>query len=139
MNRFVLDASVGLAWFIDNPQPRYAAEIRRRLASGDRAVVPFLWHLEVANGLVLAERRGVFTLAQTEQNLRDMESLLGTSIETHPDVPALREIVHTARTMRLTAYDALYLETARHLILPMATLDRDLRTAAAEAGVPLVR
>jgi predicted nucleic acid-binding protein len=138
VNRFVLDASVGLAWFIDKPQPTYAAEIRKRLALGVRAVVPSLWHLEIANGFALAERRGAFTPAETEQHLIDVEALLSTCIETQVELRPLRETVSTAITMRLSAYDALYLDTARHLALPLATLDRDLRVAAARVGVPLV-
>ncbi|MDR1767929.1 MAG: type II toxin-antitoxin system VapC family toxin [Propionibacteriaceae bacterium] len=35
----------------------------------------------------------------------------------------------------LTAYDAAYLSLAIDLDLPLASLDRDLRAAAAEAGV----
>ena len=45
----------------------------------------------------------------------------------------------TARTFRLAAYDAAYLEVARRERLPLATLDGALRTAAAHAGVELVR
>jgi predicted nucleic acid-binding protein len=38
----------------------------------------------------------------------------------------------------LTIYDAAYLELARRLSLPLATLDRDLRAAAEALGVPLL-
>lgn len=139
MNRFVLDASVALAWFIDKPQPQYAREIRRRLTLDARAVVPALWHLETANGFALAERRGAFTPAETEQYLVEVESLLATCIETQTELRPLRETVSTAIARRLSAYDALYLDVAQNLALPLATLDRDLRTAATKAGVLIVQ
>ena len=43
-----------------------------------------------------------------------------------------------AREHGLTAYDAAYLELAMRLGLPLATGDRDLKSAAARAGVVLL-
>jgi predicted nucleic acid-binding protein len=43
-----------------------------------------------------------------------------------------------ARTHRLTAYDAAYLELALRADAPLATLDRKLAAAARAAGVPLL-
>ena len=59
MNRFVLDASVALAWFVNNPVPPYALRVRQLLLDGARALVPALWQLEMANGLAVAERRRI--------------------------------------------------------------------------------
>ena len=64
MTRFVLDASVALAWFLDNPQPPNATQVRQSLLGGARAMVPALWHLEFANGLAVAERRRVLSPAE---------------------------------------------------------------------------
>ena len=57
MTSFVLDASVTLAWVLDNPVPVYALGVRQELFRGRRGLVPALWHLEIANGLAMAERR----------------------------------------------------------------------------------
>ena len=62
MSHFVLDASVALAWVLDNPAPVYALEVRQGMLTGKRGLVPALWHLEIANGLAMAERLG--TLAE---------------------------------------------------------------------------
>ena len=64
MKTFVLHASVALGWTLDNPLPVSAAQAKQALLSGARALVPALWHLEIANGLVVAERRG-FSLPPT--------------------------------------------------------------------------
>jgi predicted nucleic acid-binding protein len=50
-----------------------------------------------------------------------------------------RQVLSTARSFRLTAYDSIYLEIARTEGLPLATLDRSLRTAASQAGVGIVQ
>ena len=43
-----------------------------------------------------------------------------------------------AARQRLTLYDAAYLELARRRGLPLATLDRELRTAASDEEVALL-
>ena len=57
MNRFVVDCSVTMAWcFADEPDA-YSLSALAAL-SEDVGVVPSIWPLEVANVLVVAERRG---------------------------------------------------------------------------------
>ena len=139
MTRFVLDASVALRWFLSNPVPAYARRVRRLILDGARAVVPALWHLEMANGLAVAERRGMVTAADADQSLTDIERLLGQAIESDPALVSVRQALTIARTFQLSAYDAVYLDVARRERLPLATLDDDLRAAAARAGVTLIR
>jgi len=139
VKRFVLDASVALAWFIDRSIAPYATRVQRLLLAGDRAVVPPLWRLEVANGFVTAERRGILTRSDTVQILQNFEIVLAQAIEdSQPSLP-MRRVIATARECQLTAYDAEYLDTARIQQLPLATLDRHLEEAAVQAGVPLLR
>ncbi len=137
MKRVVLDASVALAWFLDDPVPAYATHMRQALLGGTRMLVPALWILEVANGLAVGERRGNLTAEQVARCLTLVEQLLGETIEVSSELIPLREVLATARTLRLTAYDSAYLETARNAALPLATLDRSLRAAATQAGVEL--
>ena len=138
MNRFVLDASVALAWFIDNPTPPFAERARQALLHGGKAVVPALWHLEMANGFVVAERRGTLSAEDSMQAIEKIELLLGRAIENAIEVISIRQVLAAARAFRLTAYDAVYLEASRRENLPLATLDRDLAAAATNAGVKLV-
>ena len=139
MTRFVLDASVALRWFLANPAPVYARRVKRLVLEGARAVVPALWHLEMANGLAVAERRGIVTATDVDQSLTDIEHLLGQAIETDPALISVPQALTTARTFRLSAYDAVYLEVARRERLPIATLDEELRAAATRAGVAFLR
>jgi predicted nucleic acid-binding protein len=64
--------------------------------------------------------------------------LLPVAIEHRPATWLVQQILPLARAYRLSAYDAAYLELAIREGLPLATLDDDLRHAAAGAGVALV-
>ena len=138
MKRFVLEASVALAWFLGRPTAPFADHVRQLLLRGNRAVVPALWRLEISNGFIVAERRGVHTPSDTVEALRNLDIVIAQAIENSRDDVSMRRALQTAREFRLTAYDAVYLETALRQELPLATLDRQLVTAASKAGVEIV-
>lgn len=135
MREFVLDASVALAWYVDDPEPAYAIRVRRALEAGSRAIVPPLWALEMANGLSMAERRGKLTVEQVDGGLHQLEKLTMSAIKVESETTTVREALAGSRASRLTAYDAVYLEFARRRGLSLATLDAALRAAAEKAGV----
>jgi predicted nucleic acid-binding protein len=139
MSQFVLDASVALAWVLDNPAPVYALEVRQELLRGMRGLVPALWHLEIANGLAMAERRRDLSAADVEDALEQIQATAASKVDTHLDLVPLREALENARAFQLTAYDAVYLELARREGLALATLDRGLRAAAVKAAVALMK
>jgi predicted nucleic acid-binding protein len=99
-----------LAWFIDNPVPADASRVKKSLFRDARAVVPGLCHLEVANGWVIAERRGILAAADAHRGMVLIEQLLAHSIESNTDLVPVRQAVTSARTFQLTAYDAVYLD-----------------------------
>lgn len=135
---FVLDASVSLRWFLDHPVPSYANRIKQLLISGSSAVVPALWHLEMANGLVVAQRRGVLNASDADRSLLDLEQLLAQVIQSDVTLVSIRQSLLTARKFQLSSYDDAYLETAQRGNLPLATLDQPLRAAAKQAGVETI-
>lgn len=139
MTRFVLDASVSLRWFLDTPVPPYAARVRQALIAGARALVPALWHLEMANAFAVAERRKILDADDTDLFLEQIEQLFSSSIESEAALVALRHVLRLARAFQLSSYDAVYLDAAQRNKLPLATLDESLRKAAARAGVELFR
>lgn len=137
MTRFVLDASVALAWVVDsNPDP-YAAQVRRRIQSGEQPVVPELWRLEIVNALAMVERRGTLSADAVDAGLQFFENFLATHAEVTAALLPMREDLRLARELHLTSYDAAYISLAQRDGLPLATLDKRLRTAAAKAGVKL--
>jgi predicted nucleic acid-binding protein len=132
---FVLDCSVTMAWCFDDEGTPYTEGIRDRLLDS-RAVVPALWPLEVANVLLVGERRRRLRRADTA---RFIALLQGLPIVVVPGSwpEAVRGTVDLAREHGLSSYDAAYLELAVTEGLPLATVDDRLRKAAIRAGVPL--
>jgi predicted nucleic acid-binding protein len=98
-----------------------------------------LWYLEVANGFAIGERRGLLNPSQSQRCLDDIQKLLADAIDSSANLVSVRLALSVARTFRLTAYDAAYLEMARQEQIPLATLDKALIAAAANVGVPLFR
>jgi predicted nucleic acid-binding protein len=133
---FVLDASVALAWCLDDETSRSADRALDRLAT-DEAVVPAIWPLEVANGLRGAERRGRISVADSAR-VRQLLLSLPIRIESVDLATALTEVADLARSLDLSAYDAAYLALAARRGLPMATADERLAQACTQAGVELV-
>lgn len=133
MSGFVLDCSVAVAWcFEDEASPETDAVLERVRDEG--ALVPALWHLELGNVLVQAERRKRLTAADSTTRL---ELIADLPIATDDETPhrALREVLTLARAEGLTTCDAAYLELAMRKGLPLATKDRTLREAAKRSGI----
>jgi predicted nucleic acid-binding protein len=133
---FVLDASAALAWAFERVAPEEAEAAQRlldRLAQ-DEALVPDLWHLELANALVVAHGRGVVSLAQARDFLARLAPL---PIRTDATSAGERRehLFDLAREYGLSVYDAAYLDLALRRGAPLATFDRRLTDARARAGV----
>jgi predicted nucleic acid-binding protein len=131
--RFVLDCSVTMAWFFRDETSEYAEAVEDALARAE-AVVPAGWPLEVANTLVMGERRKRSTEAQAATWLNYLRAL-PIVIDDETAGRAWGETLSLARAHKLSAYDAAYLELALRLGLPLASLDDDLKGAAAAVGI----
>lgn len=136
MNYLVLDASIAIGWMVDTPAPRMALRALQLLQSGTIGVVPDLWHYEVTNALIMAERRGRASAQVVSSHVNDIERL-AAFLELSPTTPSA--LVAAARQSGLTAYDSAYFELALRRNLPLATLDDKMRAAAQEAGIELLR
>lgn len=134
---FVVDASITVAWcFADEATPFTGAVLSRLQTDG--AIVPAVWSLEVVNTLVIGERRG----RVAPDDIAVFVLLLQTlPIEIEPAsslASAVGPVRDIAREHGLSSYDASYVELAPRRRVPLATLDRRMRAAAARLGVPLV-
>jgi len=136
MGMLVLDCSVTMSWLFREEFSSFAQDILREVSVG-QAVVPAIWPLEVANVLLLAERRG--RVSQVEGN-RFLSLLEGLPIDVHapPDRQPFDDLLPLARETGLSAYDAGYVELAGRFAIPLATLDRRLQAAAEQVGVSVL-
>ena len=99
--------------------------------------VPAIWPFEVANALLVAERRKRITLAQVTALLQRIAGLRISVDPIHPGA-AFNQILSLARQSGLSEYDAAYVELALRGALPLATLDHKLRRVATGVGITLV-
>jgi len=131
----VIDSSVALTWcFEDEASPQTDALFER--VRDDGAVVPALWHLELANVLLQAEKRGRIATGDVATRLELIAELpIATDHETA--ARAWREVIALARAEGLTAYDAAYLELAVRRGLPLSSRDDALIRAARRIGVAI--
>jgi predicted nucleic acid-binding protein len=136
--RFVLDASITLAWCFPEERAKYSDAVLDLLSHGAEAVVPAIWQFEVANALLAGEKRRRVTVAQVTSMLSRIAHL-PISVDPIHTIHAFSQILPLARQAQLTEYDASYLELALRLSLPLATLDVQLQRAAKNAGLPLLR
>lgn len=133
---FVVDASVALAWcFEDEITPFTEAMLERTRLNG--AFVPAHWSLEMANALLVGERRQRLTEARATSLARTLGELPIT-VDDGAISGALGAVLALGRQHGLSAYDAAYLELAAREGLPLASRDTRLREAAARVGVPLL-
>ncbi len=135
MPGLIIDASVVLAVMLPDEIDAYADKAMEAVTKiGARA--PVHWPLEIANGLLMAERRRRITPAIRQKSLADVR-VLPVEIDDRTEEAVWDDVSDLAAKYRLSIYDAAYLELARRLSLPLATLDEELKTAAASEGVAI--
>ncbi|MBF2017768.1 MAG: type II toxin-antitoxin system VapC family toxin [Rivularia sp. T60_A2020_040] len=134
--QFVLDCSVAISWCLVDENNDYANAILEIMADCE-AFVPGIWFLEIANVLLVAERRNRMTTEQSEEAINLLQSLL-IQVDTVTDRNALGTTLALGRQESLASYDAAYLELALRLGLPLATIDTRLAEAARRCSVDLV-
>jgi predicted nucleic acid-binding protein len=134
--RFVVDNSVIMAWCFEDEVSAYADATLECLEDCE-ALVPAIWPLEIGNVLLVAERKRRLGKADVVRFL-ELVSSLPLSVEQESPGRMLTDIIALARDLRLSTYDASYLDLAMRLGLPIATQDKLLMKAAKKCGVPLL-
>lgn len=134
--RVVLHASVTLsAIFPDERVPRAGVLLEGIRERRVEALVPAILLEEVLNGLLGPTARRRF-VPEERQTLSELVLEIPIRFDSMGDTAnRARRIWSLAETHGLTAYDAAYLELARRMKLPRATVDRDLAAAAVHESV----
>jgi predicted nucleic acid-binding protein len=128
---FVFDGSVALAWCFPDESDSYSQNV---LESLDRAAAwaPSHWPLEVANALVMGERRKRSTEADTLRWL-GFVAALPIAVDDETVGQCWSNTISIARQHHSTVYDAAYVELALRRGLSIATLDRKMKVAGVMA------
>lgn len=140
--QFVLDASVAAGWIVPGQGTDYKKSVLDALGKVS-ALVPALWHLEMAN--LLARRLQSKRLQEFE--ILELASFLSNLAIQTEDFDNTRQermrgfrigqIAIDASHWSLTSYDAHYLQLAIRSGLPLATTDEALIAAAQRMGVKI--
>ena len=135
--RWVIDASIGIAWVHPAQATVATANLRQQLRLGVTLVVPVIWFQELANALLVLERRKKLTADERREALAGLSSL-----NTSPDHDGLSlvfgRVSDLADSHGLSVYDASYLELAMRERLPLGSKDAPLQIAARKCGVRLL-
>jgi predicted nucleic acid-binding protein len=125
---FVLDASVLLKWFMEEPGSEAALGLKRRYLEGELAIViPDLAVYEVSN--VLRFKRGI---PEVEVKAT-MQAFWRLDLEiVAPTESLLDDAIHFSFTTGLSLYDCVYLALARELDAVLITADAHLHRAASK-------
>jgi predicted nucleic acid-binding protein len=133
---FVADASVAIGWVHPAQATSHTTAMLDAIDDGATLEVPALWPLEVANALVVLERRRKLTRDERLAGLGWLRSL-PLRIDNEMALLAFSRLSDLASAHQLSVYDAAYLELAQRRRLPLGCKDGPLRKAARRAGVDL--
>lgn len=129
----VVDCSLALNWVMpDEGSGQAEAVLERVVARG--GVVPPLFKIEIGNALLTGVRRRRITAALFDRALERIGEL-PLQTDTQGAERLWTTCVDLASKYDLSLYDAVYLELALRVGLPLATFDKKLEQAAVKAGV----
>jgi predicted nucleic acid-binding protein len=131
--RLVIDASISLAWSLDDETDSRADEALT-IVEQSGALVPTLWTYEIANSLTHFVRRSRLDTVRAQTILSALRQL---NIVAVPPEAAGWYVEANALAMKhdLTMYDAAYLHLAVATRVRLATGDKKLGAAATAEGV----
>ena len=134
--KLVVDNSVVMRWLFNDGSKAdrdYAEEVASLVETHD-VYLPALFIPEAANVISRALKAQVISQAESKTCFELIEEMAATIVPV-PDTRAIMPLTLRAVEDKLSAYDASYLLLAESLNCPLATLDKDLRKAAAKRSV----
>lgn len=129
----VVDASVGIKLFINEPLSDKADAIFVHLAADPPAIlaVPDLFFIECANILWKHVRRLGYPATEAQKDLANLGRL---SLQSTPTASLMADALKIAVAHNITAYDACYVALAQYLGVPCVTADERLTRLLASAS-----
>jgi len=125
MSLLVVDASVGIKWFVPEVLSPEALALRH---AGHDLHVPNFFEVEIANIVWKKHRRGELNRVDAEDIVTQLVLL---PLTRHAESPLLASALDLAVQSQRTVYDCLYLALAKQLGGVMMTADEKLVNALA--------
>jgi predicted nucleic acid-binding protein len=131
----VIDASVAIGWIV-RTQATPLTSAALSFVARESGRVPSHFGVEVARALRNQERRSLLPSDIVDSGLAALRALPLKQDDSNM-LERMIHVVALARRHALRVADAVYLELAIRMALPLATRDRSLASAAMPAGVTL--
>ena len=113
----VADTNIIAHLFLPSDHTSFAEEL---LQIDSSWAAPMLWRSELRNVLMLYLRRGLLSFEQAYATQSEAEQLMGVN---EFEVDSL-DVLSIANSGTISAYDAEFVALARHLDVPLVTLDK---------------
>lgn len=124
----IADISVVLAWMFEEKQTADALDVLR-LIEREGLLVPPIWWSELENGILMGERRGRKSPAESAAFLKLVRALPIRTDDT-PRHRVSNAVIEIGRRHHLTAFDAAYVELAVREGAALASFDVAIRRCA---------
>jgi len=120
---------MAIAWVHPAQSTADSVAWRENVRHGAVVVVPALWSVELANTLLVLQRRKRITLRERTQMAAALRHI-PVDVDHDGSARALEHVMTLAEREGLSAYGAVYLDLAMRRKLPLGCKDGQLRTAA---------
>ncbi len=124
MSAIIVDASVGVKWFVPEDFTPEACQLQ--VGQDELHIPASFFNIEIANILWKMMRRGELTRADADRILTDLPNL---QVTRHAEGPLLEAAFNLADQTKRTVYDCLYLALAMKTRGRMVTADLRLYNA----------
>jgi predicted nucleic acid-binding protein len=122
--KVVIDSSAAFKWVVAEKDSDKAIQLREEYRNGIHELVsPDIFAAEIANALLVAERRGRINPGEFSLLLADM---LTTTPHLEATIPLLPLVEPIVNSFRVSIYDALYVALAQQEQCEMVTDDMKL-------------
>lgn len=127
MKPFILDANLVFRWLIQStllPEVKYCTNVLESLIKRP-ALVPGSWRMELATMLLLAERKKLIAMHDSQRFLAQIEKLPINADSEHQE-HVFNHTMFMAREYNVSNYLGGYVELALRTGYPIATINPDL-------------
>lgn len=131
---YVFDCSFCAALFIPDESSESVVNSFKNIKNEDAIYIPNLWWYEISNVLTLSVKRNRLKHHEAANIIKLFEDYnMETDSSSGRDYS--ERIFELSQLYQLTAYDAIYLELSIRKDAVLATLDKELISAALKAGI----
>ena len=127
MDRFIIDASVGAKWFVEEEHQEKALYFLERFKKNQcQITVPEIFYAELVNTFLKKVIKKDLTI---DHAVEAIDHLMKLSLDPYSDKELAEVALENAFRFNVSVYDGLYLALAEIYLAPLVTADEELLKA----------